>query len=40
MEARIYKPKRWQNGKRVTARLYRARVKLAGDGNGFGILFF
>jgi integrase len=31
MEARIYKPKRWQNGKRVTARLYRARVKLAGD---------
>src|ERR1035438_777632 len=31
MEARIYKPKRLQNGKRVTARLYRARVKLAGD---------
>jgi hypothetical protein len=31
MEARIYKPKRLQNGKRVTARLYRARIKLAGD---------
>jgi len=32
MEARIYKPKRLRNGKRVTARLYRARVKLASDG--------
>ena len=31
MEARIYRPKRWRCGKRVTARLYRARVKLAGD---------
>ncbi len=31
MEARIYKPKRLQNGKRITGRLYRARVKLAGD---------
>ena len=31
MEARIYKPKRLQNGKRVTARLYRARIKLACD---------
>jgi hypothetical protein len=29
MEARIYKPKRLQNGKRTTGRLYRARVKLA-----------
>jgi integrase len=32
MEARIYKPKRLQNGKRITGRLYRARIKLAGDG--------
>jgi integrase len=31
MEARIYKTKRLRNGKRVTARLYRARVKLTGD---------
>jgi hypothetical protein len=31
MEARIYKPKRLQNGKRTTGRLYRARIKLAGD---------
>jgi hypothetical protein len=31
MEARIYKPKRLQNGKRITGRLYRARIKLAGD---------
>jgi integrase len=31
MEARIYKPKRWRNGRRVTGRLYRARVKLEGD---------
>ena len=31
MEARIYKPKRQRNGKRVTGRLYRARVKLDGD---------
>jgi len=31
MEARIYKSKRLRNGKRVTSRLYRARVKLAGD---------
>ncbi len=31
MEARIYKPKRLRNGKRSTGRLYRARVKLAGD---------
>ncbi len=31
MEARIYRPKRLRNGKRVTARLYRARVKLPGD---------
>ena len=31
MEARIYKTKRFRNGKRVTARLYRARVKLTGD---------
>jgi hypothetical protein len=28
MEARIYKPKRWRNGKRVIGRLYRARIKL------------
>ncbi len=32
MEARIYKPKRLQNGKRTVGRLYRARIKLAGDG--------
>jgi len=31
MEARIYKPKRVRNGKRSTGRLYRARIKLAGD---------
>jgi integrase len=31
MEARIYKTKRLRNGKRVTARLYRARVKITGD---------
>ena len=31
MEARIYKPKRLQNGKRTTGRLYRARIKLSGD---------
>ena len=31
MEARIYKPKRWRDGKRTTGRLYRARVKLASD---------
>jgi integrase len=31
MEARIYKPKRLQNGKRITGRLYRARIKLPGD---------
>ena len=31
MEARIYRPKRWRNGKRITGRLYRARVKLTGD---------
>ena len=31
MEARIYRPKRRRNGKRITSRLYRARVKLAGD---------
>jgi integrase len=31
MEARIYKSKRQRNGKRVTGRLYRARVKLDGD---------
>lgn len=31
MEARIYKPKRMRNGKRVVSRLYRARIKLEGD---------
>ena len=31
MEARIYKPKRVRNGKRIVSRLYRARIKLAGD---------
>ncbi|HEV2330748.1 MAG TPA: site-specific integrase [Verrucomicrobiae bacterium] len=31
MEARIYKPKRMRNGKRTVGRLYRARIKLAGD---------
>lgn len=31
MEARIYKPKRLQNCKRITGRLYRARIKLAAD---------
>src|ERR1035441_207599 len=31
MEARIYKSKRRRNGKRVTGRLYRARVRLDGD---------
>ena len=31
MEARIYKTKRQRNGKRITGRLYRARVKLDGD---------
>jgi integrase len=31
MEARIYKPKRVRNGKRTVGRLYRARIKLAGD---------
>ena len=31
MEARIYKPKRQRNGKRVISRLYRARVKLDGE---------
>jgi len=31
MEARIYKPKRLHNGKRTVGRLYRARIKLAGD---------
>jgi integrase len=31
VEARIYKSKRQRNGKRVTGRLYRARVKLDGD---------
>ena len=31
MEARIYKTKRWHNGKKVVGRVYRARVKLDGD---------
>jgi integrase len=31
MEARIYKAKRLRNGKRTVGRLYRARIKLAGD---------
>lgn len=31
MEARIYKPKRMRNGKRIVGRLYRARIKLPGD---------
>jgi len=31
MEARIYKPKRLRGGKRIVGRLYRARIKLAGD---------
>jgi site-specific recombinase XerC len=31
MEARIYKPKRLHNGKRITGRLYRARIKLPGE---------
>ena len=31
MEARIYKPKRVRDGKRIVGRLYRARIKLAGD---------
>ncbi len=31
MEARIYRPKRMRNGKRIVGRLYRARIKLSGD---------
>jgi len=31
MEARIYKPRRLRKGRRTVGRLYRARIKLAGD---------